>query len=139
MRSRSASGSSTWASTTWSTCSPGWRSPKGCGGGAHRGAAHKTGGGSRPAPGAEGQLMQADERDYDVELELDRDESEEEELDGANAFQALLADRRKLLTGVLVVALIVFAIYVVFPKLVGLDDAVKKLDDASLSWVIVAI
>jgi uncharacterized protein (TIRG00374 family) len=83
--------------------------------------------------------MQSDQRDYDVELELDQEETEEEELDGASAFQALLADRRKLLTGVLVVALIVFAIYVVFPKLVGLDDAVKKLDDASLTWVAVAI
>jgi uncharacterized protein (TIRG00374 family) len=83
--------------------------------------------------------MQGDERAYDVELELDPDETEEEELDGANAFQALLADRRKLLTGVLLVALLVFGIYVVFPKLVGLDDAVKKLDDASLTWVIVAI
>jgi uncharacterized protein (TIRG00374 family) len=83
--------------------------------------------------------MQGDERDYDVELELDEEETAEEEVDGASAFQALLADRRKLLTGVLVVALLVFAIYVVFPKLVGLDDAVKKLDDASLTWVAVAI
>jgi uncharacterized protein (TIRG00374 family) len=83
--------------------------------------------------------MRSDERDYELELELDRDAAEEEDLEGAGAFAALLADRRKLLTGVLVVALLVFAIYVVFPKLVGLDDAVKKLDDASLTWVIVAI
>jgi len=83
--------------------------------------------------------MRSDERDYELELELDRDDAEEEDLEGAGAFAALLADRRKLLTGVLVVALLVFAIYVVFPKLVGLDDAVKKLDDASLSWVIVAV
>jgi uncharacterized protein (TIRG00374 family) len=83
--------------------------------------------------------MRSDERDYELELELDRDAAEEEDLEGAGAFAALLADRRKLLTGVLVVALLVFAIYIVFPKLVGLDDAVKKLDDASLSWVIVAV
>jgi uncharacterized protein (TIRG00374 family) len=83
--------------------------------------------------------MRSDQRDYELELELDRDDAEEEDLEGAGAFAALLADRRKLLTGVLLVALLVFAIYVVFPKLVGLDDAVKKLDDASLSWVIVAI
>ena len=83
--------------------------------------------------------MRSDQRDYELELELDRDDAEDEDLEGAGAFGALLADRRKLLTGVLVVALLVFAIYVVFPKLVGLDDAVKKLDDASLTWVIVAI
>jgi putative heme transporter len=83
--------------------------------------------------------MRSSERDYDVELELDRDDSEDEDLEGAGAFQALLADRRKLLTGVLLVGLLVVGIYVVFPKLVGLDDAVKKLDDASLTWVIVAI
>ncbi len=83
--------------------------------------------------------MHTSERDYDVELELDRDDSEDEDLEGAGAFQALLADRRKLLTGVLLVGLLVFGIYVVFPKLVGLDDAVKKLDDASLTWVVVAI
>jgi uncharacterized protein (TIRG00374 family) len=83
--------------------------------------------------------MRSSERDYDVELELDRDDSEDEDLEGAGAFQALLADRRKLLTGVLLVGLLVVGIYVVFPKLVGLDDAVKKLDDASLTWVVVAI
>jgi uncharacterized protein (TIRG00374 family) len=83
--------------------------------------------------------MRSSERDYELELELDRDDSEDEDLEGAGAFQALLADRRKLLTGALLVGLVVVGIYIVFPKLVGLDDAVKKLDDASLTWVVVAI
>ena len=52
--------------------------------------------------------------------------------ESVGALQALLADRRKLLGGVAVVVLLVFGIYVVFPKLVGLDDAVRKLDDAGL-------
>ena len=55
------------------------------------------------------------------------------------AFQALLADRRKLFGGVAVVLLIVFGIYVVFPKLVGLDDAVRKLDNAVWYWVVIAV
>jgi uncharacterized protein (TIRG00374 family) len=83
--------------------------------------------------------MRSEQRDLELELELDRDESEEEDLEGAGAFQALLADRRKLATGMLLVVLLVVAIYVVFPKLVGLDEAVKKLDDASLVWVAIAI
>jgi uncharacterized protein (TIRG00374 family) len=37
------------------------------------------------------------------------------------------------------VILLVFGIYVVFPKLVGLDQAVKKLDDASPVWVLIAV
>jgi uncharacterized protein (TIRG00374 family) len=83
--------------------------------------------------------MRSEQRDLELELELDRDESEEEDLEGAGAFQALLADRRKLASGMLLVVLLVVAIYVVFPKLVGLDEAVKKLDDASLVWVAIAI
>ena len=32
-----------------------------------------------------------------------------------------------------------FGIYVVFPKLVGLDDAVRKLDDAVWYWIVIAV
>ena len=35
--------------------------------------------------------------------------------------------------------LMVFAIYIVFPKLVGLDDAVRKLDDAVWYWIVIAV
>jgi len=83
--------------------------------------------------------MRSQERDHELELDLDVDYSEEEDLEGAGAFAALLADRRKLVTGVLLVVVLVFAIYVVFPKLVGLDQAVKKLDDASPVWVLIAV
>jgi uncharacterized protein (TIRG00374 family) len=83
--------------------------------------------------------MRATERDLELELELDADDYEGEDLEGANAFQALLADRRKLLTGVLVVVLLVAAIYIVLPKLLGLDKAVDKLDEANLVWVAIAI
>jgi uncharacterized protein (TIRG00374 family) len=53
--------------------------------------------------------------------------------------QALLQDRRKLLSGVLLVLLIVVAIYVLFPKIVGADEAVNKLDDATWYWILIAI
>lgn len=85
--------------------------------------------------------MRSTERDRELELDLDIEYSydEGESVDSAGAFQDLLADRRKLITGVLVVVLLVVGIYVVFPKLVGLDQAVKKLDDASLVWILIAI
>jgi uncharacterized protein (TIRG00374 family) len=80
--------------------------------------------------------------DRDLELELGGDDftaEEEEELQQVGAFQALLQDRRKLLGAMALVVLIVVAIYVVFPKLVGLDDALRKLDEATWYWVVVAI
>jgi hypothetical protein len=70
------------------------------------------------------------ERDLELELELEADDStdEEEELRQVGAFQALLQDRRKLFGGMALFVLIIVAIYVVFPQLVGLDDALHKLD-----------
>jgi uncharacterized protein (TIRG00374 family) len=63
----------------------------------------------------------------------------DEDLDQVGAFQALLQDRRKLLSGLLLVLLLVVAIYVLFPKVLGLDEAVAKLDDGTWYWVAVAI
>jgi len=39
----------------------------------------------------------------------------------------------------LIVAVLVAAIYVVLPKIAGLDDAVAKLGDARRSWLLVAV
>jgi uncharacterized protein (TIRG00374 family) len=81
-----------------------------------------------------------EQRAEDLDLELDFEEGEDSGDDeSVGAFQALLADRRKLFGGLAVVVLIVFAIYVVFPKLVGLDDAVRKLGDAVWYWIVIAI
>ena len=81
-------------------------------------------------------------RERDLELELEDDDSideEEEELQQVGAFQALLQDRRKLFGGMALFILIIVAIYVVFPRLVGLDDAMRKLDEATWYWVVIAI
>lgn len=86
---------------------------------------------------------QVSELDYELdtggpgENELERAVAEEE-LE-VSRFQALLQDRRKLVSGLLVVLLLVVAIYVLFPKIVGADEAVHKLDDATWYWVLVAI
>jgi uncharacterized protein (TIRG00374 family) len=83
--------------------------------------------------------MRSQQRDLELELELDRDDDEDEDLEGVGAFQALLADRRKLISGLLLFLLLVVGIYVVFPKLVGLDDAVKKLGNADPVWLVIAV
>jgi uncharacterized protein (TIRG00374 family) len=55
------------------------------------------------------------------------------------AFQALLHDRRKLFSGVLLVVLLVVAIYLLFPKVVGIDDAMDRFDEATWYWVVIAV
>jgi len=52
---------------------------------------------------------------------------------------ALLQNRRQLFMLALAVVLMVVAIYVVFPKLVGVSDAIGKLGDATWYWVVVAV
>jgi uncharacterized protein (TIRG00374 family) len=83
--------------------------------------------------------MPGSERDLELELEADDSTDEEDELQQVGAFQALLQDRRKLFGGMALFVLIIVAIYVVFPKLVGLDDALRKLDEATWYWVVIAI
>ena len=71
----------------------------------------------------------------DADLE---DSVSEEEME-VSRFQALLQDRRKLFSGMLLVLLLVVAIYVLFPKIVGADEAVSNLDEATWYWVLIAI
>jgi uncharacterized protein (TIRG00374 family) len=86
--------------------------------------------------------MAADDRRLayeDLELEVTRDDSEDAEELEVGRFQALLQDRRKLVSGVALVLLLVVAIYVLFPKIVGADEAVANLDEATWYWVLIAI
>jgi uncharacterized protein (TIRG00374 family) len=71
----------------------------------------------------------------------DRRLLEEEDLEELEVgrFQALLHDRRKIVSGIVLVLLIVVAIYVLFPKIVGADEAVDKLDEATWYWILIAI
>jgi uncharacterized protein (TIRG00374 family) len=84
--------------------------------------------------------MRGQERDLELELEDDDSaEDEDDELQQVGALQALLQDRRKLFGAMALIVLIVVAIYVVFPELVGLEDALRKLDEATWYWIVVAI
>ncbi len=75
------------------------------------------------------------------EPDLDLPDAEEDgaDDDDGGALHALLQDRRSLASGLLVLVLIIAAIYLVFPKLVGLDDAMARFDDATWYWIVVAV
>jgi uncharacterized protein (TIRG00374 family) len=77
-----------------------------------------------------------DRRLDDEQHELDLESAEELEV---SRFQALLQDRRKIASGLLLVFLLIVAIYVLFPKIVGADEAVSNLDEAVWYWVVIAI
>jgi len=87
--------------------------------------------------------MAADDRrlgvDLDLQLEIDELISDQEEELEVSRFQALLQDRRKLLSGVLLVLLLVVAIYVLFPKIAGFDDSLARVDQATWYWIVIAI
>jgi uncharacterized protein (TIRG00374 family) len=98
--------------------------------------------------------MAADDRRHrvteeELELRFDSEDTSADERDLERAvaqeemevsrFQALLQDRRKLVSGMLLVLLLVVAIYVLFPKIVGADEALNKLDDATWYWILIAI
>jgi uncharacterized protein (TIRG00374 family) len=74
-----------------------------------------------------------------VELGPEHDLSTDRDLEQSGAFQALLQDRRRLFSWILLLLLLIVAIYVLFPKIVGLDAVLRKLDDATWYWVVVAI
>lgn len=71
--------------------------------------------------------------------ELAAEALEEEAEDFEERGAALLRDRRRLFALGTAVVLLVVAIYVILPKVVGLDDVVGRLSDATWYWVVIAI
>ncbi|MEA2273434.1 MAG: putative heme transporter [Solirubrobacteraceae bacterium] len=67
-----------------------------------------------------------------AELEEDAENIEER---GA----ALLGNKRRMITLGLAVALMIVAIYFIFPKVVGVSDTFDRLDDATWYWVVAAV
>ncbi len=51
----------------------------------------------------------------------------------------MLSDRRQLVSVALVFILGIVAIYFLFPKVVGLDDEIARIDDAKWYWLVVAV
>ena len=79
-------------------------------------------------------LLPDEESAFDDTTDDERDEDEE-----VGRLQALLSDRRKLATGALLVVLIVVAIYVLLPNLIGAGEAVDKLDEGVWYWIVIAV
>jgi putative heme transporter len=65
--------------------------------------------------------------------------SPEDPANGNGAFELPLFTPRRVIQTVLVVLAVLVGIYFLFPKLVGLGDALSKLDDADAVWIGVAI
>ena len=51
----------------------------------------------------------------------------------------MLFDRRRLITYALVVAVILVALYFVLPKLTGLEDSLRRIEDADPVWIAIAL
>jgi uncharacterized protein (TIRG00374 family) len=74
----------------------------------------------------------------DVEL-VDREQEEAQEDLQVGTFQTFLQDKRKLAGAFLVFAILLVAIYVLFPKIVGLEDTLDNIGDAKWYWVLAAV
>jgi uncharacterized protein (TIRG00374 family) len=66
------------------------------------------------------------------------EENAEEDL-RVHGMGALLTDRRRLTFGVLLFLALVAGIYVLVPRIVGLDNELERLHDASWYWIAIAI
>ncbi len=73
--------------------------------------------------------------DTALELESEKLADEEEDL----RVSGMLSDRRQLVTLAVVFLAGVVGIYFLAPKVLGLDDEIKRIGDADLVWVAVAI
>ncbi len=65
--------------------------------------------------------------------------SEKDSANGSGSVEMPLLTTRRLIQTVIVVLLLLGGIYFLFPKLVGLGDAMSKLDDADPLWIGIAI
>lgn len=65
--------------------------------------------------------------------------SPEDSANGNHAAELPLFTTRRVVQTLLLVLILLLAIYILFPRLVGLGDSLSKLGDADGAWVIVAI
>ena len=94
---------------------------------------------ARRHPGGLKSATEPPEPTLGAALEEDVYEEDHEEDLRVSGMGAILSDRRRLAFGVLFVLAIVAAIYVLVPRIVGLDDELARIDDANWAWLAVAI
>ena len=77
---------------------------------------------------------QSARREPTAPFEDEHDESEQD-----LRISTLLQDRRRLAGALALIALAIAAIYFVIPQLVGLDESLRRLDQAIWYWIVVAL
>jgi uncharacterized membrane protein YbhN (UPF0104 family) len=73
---------------------------------------------------------------------VDEEEVYEEDVEEdlrVSGMGAILSDRRRLAVGIALVVALIVAIYVLFPKIVGLDNELARIHDANWYWVMIAV
>ena len=70
--------------------------------------------------------------------EIEEEPTADEELE-VGRVGALLGDRRRVALGALGFVLVLVAIYILIPKVVGLQDTINKLGSATWYWLVVAV
>jgi hypothetical protein len=76
---------------------------------------------------------------FAAEVDEDAFEEDHEEDLRVSGMGAMLSDRRRLTFGVLLIVALVAAIYVLLPRVVGLDNELARISDAAWYWVVIAI
>ena len=74
-----------------------------------------------------------------VELVEEAQAREDEEDLQVGGFQAFLHDKSKVASALLVFVLLLVAIYVLFPKVVGLEGTFDKIASATWYWIVIAV
>src|SRR5215212_5947897 len=64
---------------------------------------------------------------------------EYKELDVTDEEPSFFASPKRIVQTIAVVVALIAAIYVLFPKILGIEDALGKLEDASPTWIAIAI
>ncbi|MGI8945110.1 MAG: lysylphosphatidylglycerol synthase transmembrane domain-containing protein [Thermoleophilaceae bacterium] len=82
--------------------------------------------------GPERPQAEVDSRDE----EQRRDDAEDLNVSG---FGVLLQDRRKLATAVVVIVAGIVGVYLVLPKVVGIDESLDRLSQATWYWIVIAV
>ncbi len=79
--------------------------------------------------------------DFDPELAVPEGAEQEgiEEVDPTERGSEMLHNRRRVISLFVAVALLIVIVYVVFPKVVGLEGAFDRLGDAKWYWIVVAL
>jgi putative heme transporter len=76
--------------------------------------------------------------DLEVPVGAEQIEDEEDAVDAAERGSEMLRNRRRVLGLFAAVALLIVAIYVVFPKVVGVEGTFDRFDEATWYWIVAA-